>query len=66
MSRLGWLKQMRSTDGDRVGRYRRVDLADRFGPAAGLLDVLAAIALGAGLRGSEPCGAHFPDMLAKR
>lgn len=50
----------------RAGRYQLSALLERFGPAAGLPDVLAVLAAGCLRRGagrfSDPCGARFPDL----
>lgn len=50
----------------RAGRYGVPALVERFGPAAGLPDVLAVLAADCPRRGagrfSDPCGARFPDL----
>jgi hypothetical protein len=51
---------------DRAGQYRLAGLVERFGPAAGLPDVLWTLSadcprLGVGQFG-DPCGAHYPDL----
>lgn len=47
----------------RWGQYAYARLVERFGPAAGLPDVLSALAGGCPRRGagqySDPCGARF-------
>jgi hypothetical protein len=54
---------------DRVGQYQRARLAERFGPTAELPEVLDHLAAGCPRRGigrfSDPCGARFPDLVAK-
>jgi hypothetical protein len=51
----------------RAGRYRRASLAERFGPAAGLPEVVEVLAADCPRRGvgrfRDPCGAHFPDLV---
>ena len=50
----------------RAGRYRLPALLERFGPAAGLPDVLAALAADCPHRGagrfSDTCGVQFIDL----
>jgi len=50
----------------RAGRYRLPALLERFGPAAGLPDVLAALAADCPRRGagrfSDTCGARFTNL----
>ena len=49
---------------DRTGRYGLAELVQRFGPAAGLPDVLAAVSADCSRRQDwrtrRPCGAGFP------
>jgi hypothetical protein len=51
---------------DRAGRYRLAGLVERFGPAAGLPDVLEALAADCPQRDvnrfGDPCGALFADL----
>jgi hypothetical protein len=53
-----------------AGRYRRAGLAERFGPAAGLPEVVEVLAADCLKRGigqfSDPCGTYFPDLVAER
>jgi hypothetical protein len=53
----------------RAGRYRRASLAERFGPAAGLPEVVEVLAADCPKRGigqfSDPCGTYFPDLIAR-
>jgi hypothetical protein len=53
---------------DRRGAYRLAVLIERFGPAAGLPDVLSVLAGNCPRRGmgrfSDPCGAGFPELAA--
>jgi hypothetical protein len=50
----------------RAGRYSLAGLVARFGPAAGLPEVLAALSVDyerrADWRITGPCGAGFPDL----
>lgn len=50
----------------RAGSYRLSSLVERFGPAAGLPDVLAVLAADCPRRGagrfSDPCGARFTGL----
>jgi hypothetical protein len=52
---------------DRAGRYRREALIARFGPAAGLPDMLRTLSADCPRQGSnsEPCGARYVGMGAK-
>jgi hypothetical protein len=51
---------------DRAGQYRLAGLVERFGPAAGLPDVLEALAADCPQRDvnrfGDPCGAWFADL----
>jgi hypothetical protein len=53
---------------DRAGRYRLAGMLDRFDPAAGGPDVLAALSADCPRRGinryGDPCGVYYPDLLA--
>jgi len=53
---------------DRAGQYRREALIDRFGPAAGLPDVLWTLSATCPRRGSisEPCGARYVGLMKPR
>jgi hypothetical protein len=52
----------------RAERYRLAGLIERFGPAAGGPDVLAALSADCPRRGvgqyGDPCGVYYPDFLA--
>jgi len=54
---------------DRTGRYDRAELMHRFGPAACLPEVLAALSADCPRRRAwrtrGPCGAGFPDLMLK-
>ena len=54
---------------DRTGRYDRAELMQRFGPAACLPDVLAALTADCPRRRAwrthGPCGAGFPDLVSQ-
>lgn len=51
----------------RAGRYALARLVERFGPAAGLPDVLAVLAADCPRRGvgrfTDPCGAGLPELV---
>jgi hypothetical protein len=53
----------------RAGQYRRAGLAERFGPVAGLPEVVEVLAADCPKRGigqySDPCGTYFPELVAK-
>ena len=55
---------------DWTGRYGLAGLVARFGPAAGLLDVLAALSTNCSRRPdwrvTGPCGAGFPALAARQ
>ena len=52
---------------DRRGRYRRATLLDQFGAGAVLPDVLNGLANCKRARNaSDPCGAHYPDLVGRR
>jgi hypothetical protein len=48
----------------RAGRYRLSSLTERFGAAAGIPDVLDALAEGCPYRGREGCAPYIPELLA--
>jgi hypothetical protein len=48
----------------RAGRYRLSSLTERFGAAAGIPDVLEALAEGCPYRGREGCAPYIPELLA--
>lgn len=51
---------------ERRGRYRRNSLFAMFGADAALPDVLVALANCPKARdASNPCGAHFPDLVGR-
>jgi hypothetical protein len=50
---------------DRTERYGLAWLVRRFGPAAALPEVLAALSDDCPRRHTEPCGAAFPDLSAR-
>jgi len=50
-----------------AGRYRLAALIERFGPAAGLPDVLTTLSADCPRRGigqfGGPCGTQYPDLV---
>jgi hypothetical protein len=65
----GKLVRIECSHCDRTGRYGLALLVQRFGPAAGLPDVLAALSADCPRRQdgriNGPCGAGFPDLVLR-